>query len=654
MSNLTQTLRVSLAQHALFASFTLLFLSSMRAAYVFIFYADRVQASGDLLFILTQGLRFDIITIGFGATLPILLSLFVSPFSLIWRGWQRLQAAYYVALLAIIIFIELSTPSFIAQFDTRPNILFVEYLKYPKEVFAMLIKAYLGDLVLAAIVIPLICGALFWALKRSFTPATSNLKWSLALFPVMSFLCLLSIRSTFGHRPVNPSVVAVTSDLMINSLALNSTYSVMWAAYNNNTNGGNAFSYGDIDEARAIMLVKENMDVPAEHFTNTEIPTLHQQIAGTQRDKPLNLVIILEESLGAEFVGSLGGLPLTPNLDRLAQQGLWFDNLYATGTRSVRGIEAVITGFTPTTSRSVVKLERSQSGFFTIAELLKNQGYDTSFIYGGEAHFDNMSSFFMGNGFQNITQQKDFVDPKFTGSWGVSDEDLFNMAHDQFSRAGDKPFFSLVFSSSNHTPFEYPENTIEQYDTEKATVNNAVKYADHALGVFFEKAQKSNYWDNTLFLVIADHNSRVAGTELVPVKRFHIPALFLGADITPQRYTTVASQIDMLPTALSLMGINSEHPAIGHDLTQRPTKKPGRAMMQYHETQAYMEGDNVIIFEPNKEAQQFAYRNEALVERGQYDAALKERALAHAKFGPISYRDGSYRLPKQKTYRKHN
>jgi phosphoglycerol transferase MdoB-like AlkP superfamily enzyme len=149
------------------------------------------------------------------------------------------------------------------------------------------------------------------------------------------------------------------------------------------------------------------MQIPHQQFIAGDIPTLHVQPATVPRARPKNLLIVLEESLGAEFVGALRGLPLTPNLDALSRHGLWFENLYATGTRSVRGLEALVTGFTPTPAQSVVKLGGSQRNFFSIARLLRNAGYDTSFLYGGEAQFDNMRRFFMNNGFDFVIDEND-------------------------------------------------------------------------------------------------------------------------------------------------------------------------------------------------------------------------------------------------------
>jgi phosphoglycerol transferase MdoB-like AlkP superfamily enzyme len=429
-------------------------------------------------------------------------------------------------------------------------------------------------------------------------------------------------------------------------MALSSAYTVLYAMYETRHEAEGGFRYASIDDAEVFSEVQAGMNIASTDFTSLDLPTLHLQQHPGPMAKPKNLVIIIEESLGAEFVGSLGGLDLTPHLDALSEKGLWFTDLYATGTRSVRGLEAVVSGFTPTPARSVVKLGKSQRNFFTLAELLGKAGYDTGFIYGGEAQFDNMRRFFMNNGFDEVIDKNDYPDPAFTGSWGVSDEDLFGRAHEEFIAKHDRPFFSLVFTSTNHSPFEYPEGRIELFDEQKNTVNNAVKYADYALGEFFEKAQASDYWDNTVFLVVADHNSRVYGSDLVPVDRFHIPGLILGGSIVPAEFTQVASQIDLGPTLLSLIGVAAEHPMIGHDLT-RPEAQlyPGRAIMQFNGIQAYMEDDRVAVLQKDLPVRQFKYKGGHLLETDDRDQALMRRAIAHAAWSSLAYEKSLYRLP---------
>jgi phosphoglycerol transferase MdoB-like AlkP superfamily enzyme len=261
-----------------------------------------------------------------------------------------------------------------------------------------------------------------------------------------------------------------------------------------------------------------------------------------------------------------------------------------------------------------------------------------------------MRSFFSGNGFDHITDKQDFADPVFTGSWGVSDEDLFNKTHEELERLSEtgKPFFRLVFSSSNHTPFEFPDGRIELADEDKNTVNNAVKYADHALGEFVKKARNSEYWQNTLFLIVADHDARVWGDEIVPIRNFQIPGLILGADIQAKRITGITSQIDLAPTLLSMMGIASENPLVGRDLARFP-EAPGRAMMQFNDSYAWMDSEfNVTVLRPEQVPMAGKYSpitgSTRYLTEPPADTAVK-KALAHALLPLKLYRDQAYGLP---------
>ena len=203
-----------------------------------------------------------------------------------------------------------------------------------------------------------------------------------------------------------------------------------------------------------------------------------------------------------------------------------------------------------------------------------------------------------------------FKKPVFVGSWGASDEDLYIKAHNQFSYLNDqeKPFSSLVFTSSNHTPFDYPDGRIELYNEPKETRENAAKYSDYALGEFFKKAKKSSYWSDTIFLIVADHDSRAYGDQLVPIKHFHIPAVIVGSGINHREDSRLASQIDLPQTLLSLIGIDSENPMIGHDLTQEIKKEKLRAMMQFYKNFAWMDiENNVVILQPEKSPLTFHY-----------------------------------------------
>lgn len=633
--------------------FSLPILSLSRAG-LMIWQSERVAATGAWPEMLLQGLRVDIIQMGLLVIIPLLISPLFAHKSA-WAWWRRFTFIWVVACVTLLIFMETATPGFIGEYDTRPNRLFIEYLKYPQEVVPMLWNGFrihvfgaIGTLILTV-----------WLMTKLMRPwqhqqrPTRNLKYWLAL-PFVILLVLFSVRSTADHRPANPAMFAITSDTMVNTLIMNSTWSVFHAVYNLKHESKSSEIYGEMTEEQAMAQIRLMRDILQDKrplIGNADLPTLTRQTATVRREKPLNLVIILQESLGATFVESLGGVPVTPELEKLKTQGWWFENLYATGTRSVRGIEAVVTGFLPTPAQSVVKLSLSQDHFFTLASLFRNKGYLNEFIYGGEGHFDNMRNFFINNDFDQVVDKNDYASPVFTGSWGVSDEDLFNKTHQQLLQHHEsgKPFFTLVFTSTNHTPFEFPDGRIELYDQPKATENNAVKYADYAMGQFFRQAQASPYWKDTLFLVVADHDIRVRGDDLVPVKNFHIPGLILGADIQPRVVKTLASQIDLPTTLISLMGIDADHPMTGRDLSAEPEGLPGRAMMQYEQNYAWMEGDNAVVLRSNKAPTHAVYDKTDKKLKPQDPPAdageMEQRALGHVLLPSMLYREQDYHLP---------
>lgn len=659
---------------AVFAAVNLLFLTLARAALGF-WQWERMSAGTDYWpGLLWGGFRLDLSMFAWIVLVLVSLTFLFGIFAGTLRVWNKILRVILVVLTAGFLFMEAATPAFVETYDLRPNRLFVEYLTNPKEVFAMLLAGHFWASFLTIFLTAAgIAGAWFASgtlfekkqqtdsAGESVVPAAGGfvgwrrfLKNTLALLVCVP-VCILLGRGSLGHRPINPAMVAFAGDNLLNSLAVNSAYSVVFSVVQIFKEADAAGIYGKISDSEMLRIVKAARGRPESDYVSEKFPTLTENRAsfvpgaGT---RPRNIVIILEESFGARYIGCLGGEALSPNFDALAEEGWLFENCYCTGTRSVRGIEAVVTGFTPTPARSVVKLEKSQSGFFTVADFLKHKGYFTEFVYGSESHFDNMATFFLGNDFQKVIDERDFdekelVSPKIT--WGVSDEDLFIRANKEFEaqNAAGTPFFALVFTTSNHDPFDVPARPGLEYKEPGKTRRNSAQYADYALGKFFELAKKSDYYKDTVFLVVADHDSRVAGANLMPVDRFKVPALILNAGKIA-RDSRLVSQIDLPPTLLSLTGVSGKWPMIGFDLTK--PENPNRAMMQFDKNFAYMRGKgdgtaDVVVLSGRKKIP-LVYNLKTLEIKAagsaSADPELAATALAHAALGSYLYKNKAF------------
>jgi phosphoglycerol transferase MdoB-like AlkP superfamily enzyme len=488
---------------------------------------------------------------------------------------------------------------------------------------------------------------LTYQLMRTATPWGYGKR--LLVTPVVILLLALGMRSSFTDSPANLGSAAFSDDQLANELALNSSYAVAYATYNFfNQQQNLAQKYGQMADNQIIRRVRQQTGLPNTVFDSSDIPLSHVQAADTPLEKPRNLVIILGESLSAEFIGTLGGLPLSPQFDALSEKGILFDNLYATGKRTNRGLESVVTGALPIPLTSAIKLRLAQSDFFTLPALLKHHGYQTSFLYGGDANFDNMRRFLSYNGVDQFIEGSDIHDARFRNHWGVSDGDIFSTANSFFREQSknSKPFASIILTLSNHEPFDFPESNFKLYEQPAFTQNNVAKYADHALGEFFAQARREDYFANTVFLIVADHGVEIQARGLIPAAKYHVPALIIGPDIKPQRLHKLASQIDLPPTVLGLLGITTRHPMPGRNLLSLPADVAGRAIYHLGSTYAYQVKDRVILLRPDQPPRQYQL-NDGQLTPMPLEPELAKDALAHLLLPDLLHRQQRYRLPTQ-------
>ncbi|RZV15730.1 alkaline phosphatase family protein [Aliarcobacter butzleri] len=610
----------------------------------FFFYLLYFERFNDISFfesLLTfiYGLRMDTIVICIILVIPtIFLAITPKIFS---NFISKFLNIYILFFVVIALFIECASFPFFAQYDLRPNYLFIEYLEYPQEVTSLLFKDYkfqfIAVFILIIATIKIYSKSKFINFEQVFKQ--NYISRILILAPILLVL-FLGIRSSLGHRPVNISDALYSENRVINEITKNSLHSLGYAYYSNKKAENNISKYGKIDIKEAYKVASLAIGID---YKDEKKPFYREVKSKLTSKKQKNLVIFIQESMGAQFTGFIGKQNFTPNLDNLAQNYLSFTNLYSNGTRSVRGLAALTSGTLPINGIEVIKRNKSQQDYFTIASLLKPYGYKSSFIYGGEARFDNMKGWYLGNGFDEVIEQKDFTNPIFTSTWGVSDEDLVIKANEKFKSyyENNEKFVSVMFSSSNHMPFELPDGKIEfEKNIPKTSVENAIKYADFAIGKFFELAKKEDYFKDTVFVVIADHNVRVYGDQIVPIDMFQIPAVIVSSDIPHQIFTNLTSQSDVLATALDLIGIDLYYPILGNSIFK--DNKKNINLMIFDEIYAYRKEDKVAILVPNMPIKTYLYKDKKLIEI-ENDLVLEKEALALIYVLDDMYKNKSYK-----------
>jgi len=294
-------------------------------------------------------------------------------------------------------------------------------------------------------------------------------------------------------------------------------------------------------------------------------------------------------------------------------------------------------------------VRRPQSeDLFTLPALLRSRGYQTTFFYGGRALFDGMGHYLLHNGVDRVVEQKDFPDGTFKTAWGVSDEAIFDRALTEMDglHATGRPFYSLVLSVSNHRPFRFPENELRS-DPKLHGRENAVRYADHAVGRFLRQARSHAFFENTLFVVMGDHGARVYGAAEIPLPSYQVPILFYAPKVIPagQRIATMASSLDVPPTILGVLGVDYDSKFFGHDLF-RIDPSAGRALMTHNNEIALLRGSRMAVLGLHGATSLYDVTPDGSLNPVRVpDAsglALVEDAIAYYDGADLEYRTGAY------------
>jgi len=548
------------------------------------------------------GLLFDCVTFSYAAVPFILYLMFVPERSFAGRANRYAVYAGTLITIYLLLFDGVAEYVFFREFGVRFNFIAIDYLIYTREVIGNIWESYRITPILLAIAA--VAAGIFAAVKPSLDRILrvadvrgQRLRHGLVYLSLPAVVFLL----------VGQEFTNISSNQYANELAGNGIYDLFAAFRNSELDYDRFYPTGDV---RASMRrLRQYVAGPHDRFVHAEGEDIERQVRPIGSEKRLNVIVIVEESLSAEYLHSYGGpAGLTPNLDRLSAKSLRFTRMYAAGTRTVRGLEAITLSQPPLPGTAVIK-RPDNSGFSSWGSVMRTKGYDTRFIYAGYGYFDNLAAFFAGNGFE-VVDRADFSSEEisFTNIWGVCDEDLFRRVIRESTRSYErrKPFFSIVMTTSNHRPYTYPEGRVSI--PPKAGRGGGVQYADYSVGRFFDQARQQPWFNDTIFVVVADHCAAAAGKIEIPVEHYEIPLLvYAPMHIKPGTVDVIGSQIDIAPTVLGLLNMGYTSRFMGRDLRAPGAHVPPRAFLSTYQKLALLEGDALVVLGPNKQAQAYRY-----------------------------------------------
>ncbi|MBU6141306.1 MAG: LTA synthase family protein [Proteobacteria bacterium] len=609
------------------------FLSSLLRTFFLFRERANIDFSFSLIFqVYGLGLFFDLFVIACVSLIPLLYYTFVPSKFFYSKTHQAVNKIFYFTLLCVLIFSFFAEIIFWDEFQTRFNFIAVDYLIYTTEVIGNIVESYPMGKLLGSIF--LIASTIFLLTYKKVVTVRQRIFSLRCKKLVILFAILIAAFSTVDSAKLTNSL----HNKYASEITGNGIYQLFHAYRNNQIDYDSLYETRETKTAIEELRKSITRQEPRSKFLNQD--DISRLIPKPRNDveKKYNVMFVAIESLSADFLQAFGNKEnITPNLDDLSKKGLFFDNLYATGTRTVRGMEALTLSIPPTPGNSIVRRPNNEN-LFNISSPLNERGYQSKFIYGGFGYFDNMNYFFKNNGFEVVDRDKFSKEEiAFANVWGVSDEDLFEKAIEEADKsyAASKPFFSFVMTTSNHRPFTYPDGKIDIKS--KSGRNGAVKYTDYAIGKFIENSRGKPWFDNTIFILVADHCAGSAGNTDLPMWRYHIPAIFYAPKIIkPQNITAFVSQIDLAPTLFGIMNLSYKSKFFGADVLTNKSNLDNRVFVSTYTDVGYFKNEKLYLLKPKKEKRFFDVKiaksdrdKSSEVESNKYENSDLEAAISY-------------------------
>ena len=591
--------RFAILAFGLFFAFSLV----ARVALVVTAHAE-LGFTASLLGAFSVGILYDFAA-GVFAAAPWLLLGIVFPERLLGKAWARcILAALAVAYSGILVFITTAEWFFWDEFGARFNFIAVDYLIWTQEVWGNISESYPMGVIIPAIV--LVAVFVVWCMKRAGlfgfvkrSPTTLRHRAiALAILLIVPFLT---------NRLVSQSAIPAFANQYDTEIAKNGCWA-FFAAFQQMELDYKRW-YIELPEEQALADARALLTTANDKSASAAPDDLTRVITKSSEEKQWNVILVCMESLSSDYMSYLGNTEgITPNLDRLRENSVFFENLYATGTRTVRGMEALTLNLPPTPGQAIIYRPEGTDLKTTFGPFL-DRGYDCGFFYGGDGRFDYMNRYFSTAGCHIVDANAwDEKDTTFKTSWGACDEDLFNktIAEADKDHAKGKPFHFFCMTTSNHRPYDFPAGRIDL--PSHGGSRHAVKYADWCIGDLIEKASGKPWFANTIFVIVSDHCARSAGKEDIDVTKYRIPGMIYNPGLVgTKKITALSSQIDIMPTLFGLLNWNYTTLSFGHDyISPSSAALPQRSFVSNYQKIAMITPDTMTILKPNKKHSSYA------------------------------------------------
>ena len=558
-------------------------------------FPDVLPFSSDTAPGLWTGFLNDAATLPFALLFPATLLLLPKERFMGKTAGKAYTISIFLLFSLIFIFTAFAEFFFWDEFSSRFNFIAVDYLIYTTELVRNVVESYPLPMLLSAVFILSVAAALgMWKILRriqkkmaeSPMPAQNRAPWGTRLITLGGlYMTALALFVFF-------SPLASSQNRFWNEYAKNGVYEI-FSAYLNNQLDYHSF-YKTMDQGEAFSLMRGEIKGAGEIFAASPGNNFIRMVNASPHPRTPNVIIVIMESMGSRLLGEY-----TPNLNALASEGLSFTNMLSTGTRTVRGLEAIMLSIPPTPGNSIVRRPDNDQ-LFNLGTVFRRKGYDLSFIYGGIGFFDNMNAFFANNGYEAIDKLGFNRENKtFANAWGQCDEDLYSQSLSMADRshAAGKLFQQVLLTTSNHRPFTYPEGKVA-LESGSSGRKGAIQYSDYAIGEFLRQARTKPWFDNTVFIFVGDHPSSVAGKTEVPADAYNIVCIMYGPQFfKPEIIDTLCSQIDVAPTLFAVLGWGYASRFFGTDARALP-KNEGRAWISTYQLLGFRTNDLLVVLKP--------------------------------------------------------